>query len=267
VFTQYFGLKFNPFSKELDEKDVFMSNDSRELLSRLDYLKKTRGFFLLTADAGFGKTTLLRRFASSLNPNMFKVFYCPLSTLTVMDFYRSLIIGMGEIPAYQKINMFGQFQRMVSASYHDKGVVPVFILDEAQSLSGGVLEDLRMVFNFKMDSENPCMVVIAGNPNIRRKLQLAANQALRQRITGNFHMAGLSRDEVKPYVVSRLKLAGAADADVFTDSALESLFMASGGALRMVNTLAAAALTCACSRNSPLVDEEIVYQADRDIEI
>jgi type II secretory pathway predicted ATPase ExeA len=54
LFTQYFGLKFNPFSKELDKKDAFMSKDSKELLSRLEYMKRARGFFLLTADAGFG---------------------------------------------------------------------------------------------------------------------------------------------------------------------------------------------------------------------
>jgi type II secretory pathway predicted ATPase ExeA len=267
VFTQYFGLKFNPFSKEMDQKDVFMSNDAKELLARLEYMKKARGFFLLTAESGFGKTTLLRRFAASLNTGLFNVYYCALASLTVMDFYRSLILRMGEAPAYQKIRMFEQLQRLISGSYREKRVTPIFILDEAQSLSGGVLEDLRMIFNFKMDSENPFITIIAGNPNIRRKLQLSSNQALRQRVIGNYHMSGLLRDEIKPYITSRMALAGAADTDVFTEAAMESIFTAAGGALRLINTLAVASLTCACSRNSSVVDEEMVYQADRDIEI
>jgi len=260
-------LKFNPFSKELDDKHVFMSTDSAELASRLEYLKKTRGFFLLTADSGFGKTTLLRKFSSSLNPSLFKVFYSPLSSLTVMDFYRSLILRMGEEPAYKKVCMFEQLQKLISVSYYEKRVTPVFIIDEAQSLSGAVLEDLRMIFNFKMDSENPFITIIAGNSNIRRKLQLAAHQGLRQRIVGNYQMIGLLRSEVSDYISSRLSIAGAADTDIFSKPALEYIFTSSGGALRLVNTLAAASLTCAFSRKQSLVDEEIVYQADRDIEI
>lgn len=267
MFTQFFSLKFNPFSKELDEKDVFMSKDSKELLSRLEYAKRTRGFFLLTAEAGFGKTTLLRKFASSLNPGLFKVYYSALSSLTVMDFYRSLILRMGETPAYQKILMFEQLQRLISASYYERKITPVFILDEAQSLSGSVLEDIRMIFNFRMDSQNPFLTILAGNSNIRRKLQLSANQALRQRILGNYHMTGLLREEIGDYINSRLALAGAVDKNIFTAPALESMFTSTGGALRLINTLAAASLTCACSRKQNIVDDEVVYQADKDIEI
>ena len=184
-----------------------------------------------------------------------------------MDFYRSLIFRMGETPEYKKINMFEQLQRLISVSYYENRVIPVFILDEAQSLSNSVLEDLRMIFNFRMDAENPFILILSGDNNIRRKLQISANQALRQRIIGNYHMSGLLRDEVKDYIASRMMLAGAVDTYVFTEAAIESIFTSAGGALRVINTLAVASLTCAYSRNQSIVDEEIVYQADRDIEI
>ena len=80
-------------------------------------------------------------------------------------------------------------------------------------------------------------------------------------------MTGLLRNELGDYIKSRLSLAGAADTNVFTETALESMFISTGGALRMVNNLAAASMTCACARNQGIVDDEIVYQADRDIEI
>jgi type II secretory pathway predicted ATPase ExeA len=184
-----------------------------------------------------------------------------------MDFYRGLIFRMGETPAYQKIRMFEQLQHLISCSYYERKVTPVFILDEAQSLSGGVLEDLKMIFNFKMDSENPFITVLAGNVNIRRKLQISANQALRQRIIGNYHMTGLSRGEIGGYAKSRLALAGSANTDIFTEAALEAIFTATGGALRLINTLASASLDYACSRGLSSVDEECVYQAGRDTEI
>lgn len=253
--------------KELEEKDVFLSNDAKELLSRLEYRKRARGFFLLTSEPGFGKTTVLRKFAASLNPGLFQVYYSALSSLTVMDFYRSLIVRMGEQPAHQKVMMFEQLQRLIADSYYERKITPVFLLDEAQSLPGGVLEDLRMIFNFKMDSENPFITVIAGQQNIRRKLQLSVNQALRQRITGNYHMTGISREELGDYITSRLVLAGAAETNIFTEAALESIFVSTGGALRVINNLVTASLTCAYSRDRNQIDEEIIYQADRDIEI
>jgi type II secretory pathway predicted ATPase ExeA len=260
-------LKFNPFTKELDIKDAFISKDAKELHSRLEYAKKARGFFLLSGESGFGKTTALRYFSHALNPGLFKVYYCALSSLTVMDFYRSLIIRMGEEPEYRKVNMFEQLQRLIYTSYYEKKITPVFIIDEAQSLTAGVLEDLRMIFSFKMDSENPYITILAGNVTIRRKLQLSANQALRQRILGNYNMVGLERGEIGDYIKSRLTLAGAADTDIFNDAALESMFTSTSGALRLINTLAAASLTCAYTHNQNNVDAEIVYQADRDIEI
>jgi type II secretory pathway predicted ATPase ExeA len=86
-------------------------------------------------------------------------------------------------------------------------------------------------------------------------------------MVGNYHMAGLLREEIGDYIKSRLFLSGAVDTNIFTEAALESMYTSTGGALRQVNTLASAALTCACSRNQNIVDDEIVYQAGRDIEI
>lgn len=267
MFTQHFGLKFNPFTKEIDERYLFDSSDFKELGSRLEYMKKTRGFFLLTADAGVGKTTALRRFADSLNPGLYRVCYSAMSSLTVMDFYRGLIMGIGSVPDYGKVKMFNQLQQLILMSYHEKRVTPVFIIDEAQSLSNGVLEDLRMIFNFKMDSENPFILVMSGHHTIRNRLQMSAHQALRQRFIGNYHMNGLSKDETAAYLSSRMETAGAADPLVFTEAAVESIYNQTNGSPRLVNNLADASLKLAAIRKENSVDEEIVYQACRDIEI
>lgn len=267
MFTQHFGLKFNPFTKEIDEKHLYDSADFKELGSRLEHMTKTRGFFLLTADAGVGKTTALRRFAGSLNAGLYRVCYSAVSSLTVMDFYRRLIILMGSVPEYTKVKMFGQIQQLVMASYQEKRITPVFIVDEAQSLSNGVLEDLRMIFNFKMDSENPFILILSGHHTVRNRLQLTAHQALRQRFIGNYHMGGLSGGETGTYLSSRLNVAGASDAGVFAESAVESIHNLSGGSPRLVNNLADASLKLAAAQGIDSVDGEIVRKASMDIEI
>jgi type II secretory pathway predicted ATPase ExeA len=267
MFTQYYGIKYNPFAKEINERDLYLSKDFNELASRLEFMKKTRGLFLLTAESGAGKTTALRRFASSLNPGLYRVCYTALASVTVMDFYRGLILKMGENPEYTKVMMFEQLQRLVDVSYHEKRITPVFILDEAQSLSGSVLEDIRMLFNFKMDSENPFILIFAGQNPIRRKLQLGMHQALRQRITGNYHMKGLGKDEIPDYITARLTSAGAASVNIFTATAAEALYTATNGITRPLCNLVTASMTHAFAKKARIIDEEIVYQAGRDIEI
>lgn len=124
-----------------------------------------------------------------------------------------------------------------------------------------------MLFNFKMDSQNPFILILAGHHTIRMKLQMAAHQALRQRFVGNYHMNGLSKEETALYLSSRMKLAGAADPDVFSQAASESIHMQSNGSPRLINNIADASLKLAAIMDVRTIDGEIVYQAARDIEI
>lgn len=267
MFTQYFGLKYNPFTKEIPVSDLFRSKDSVELESRLKYIQSTRGIFLLTAEAGTGKTTALRRFCDGLNPGLYKPCYYSLTTVTVMDFYRGIIMKLGEEPVYKKATMFSQMQRLIYSTYHDQRITPVIIIDEAQCLSNKILDDLRIIFNFSMDSENPYILILAGQTPLRNRLQMGINTPLRQRITVKYHMQGLQKDELKEYIQSRLKIAGSMDADIFSDSALDSIYTITKGAPRVVNNLVTGCLMYACASQIRRIDEETVYQANRDIEL
>ena len=267
MFTQHFGLKMNPFTKELPTSDLFISEDTKELDARFKYIKSTRGIFLLTAEAGTGKTTALRRFVDGLNPGLYKPCYYALSTVTVMDFYRGIIMKLGEEPSHKKISMFEQLQRLIYTNYHDQRITPVIIIDEAQSLSNGVLDDLRILFNFKMDSENPYILILAGQPPLRNRLQLGVNQPLKQRIGTKYHMQGLSREELESYITSRLKLAGAIDTNIFTPGSLDAMYTLTKGVPRMVSKLTTASLIAACAKKTDTVDDEIIYQAHQESDI
>ena len=52
----YYGLSFNPFDKQpVREKDRFLSANLKEMTSRLDYLKDSRGIGVFTASPGMFK--------------------------------------------------------------------------------------------------------------------------------------------------------------------------------------------------------------------
>ncbi len=266
MFIQFFGLKYNPFSKELDINDTYESNDVKELNSRFKYIQSTRGIFLLIGEPGTGKSTALRKFAAGLNPGLYKPCYFSLSTVTVMDFYRGLLVSLNEIPSHKKVTMFDQIQKAICSLYYDQKITPVIMLDEVQFFSNSILEELRLVFNFKMDSENPFILILSGQPQIRNKLVLSVNTPLKQRICVKHIMQGLKKEEICDYLTSRLKSAGRTE-NVFTQSASEAIYSVSKGIPRVVNNLATSSLIYACSKGLHQVDEETIYQGQKDFNI
>lgn len=148
-----FGLEYNPFPKNAKESLVD-TKESREAAFRLGYLAKNKGFGILTGSAGRGKTTSVRRWKASLNPSLYKVIYSSLSTLTVNDFYRSLAAELGAQPSFRKPDNFKAIQEEVNRLSLEKRRTPVIIIDEANYISNAVLNDLKILFNFEMDSKD-----------------------------------------------------------------------------------------------------------------
>jgi general secretion pathway protein A len=116
MFKQHFGLKFNPFDKEIPTDKLFASRDNRELDSRLKYMLDARGICLIVGEPGSGKSTSLRKLTDNLNRSLYKPCYLPLTTLTVKEFYQAMASLFGETPAYKKVTCFSRF-RIVFVTY------------------------------------------------------------------------------------------------------------------------------------------------------
>ncbi len=43
MYRAYWGMEFNPFDKEITEKQFYKNNDFREMAKRLEYLRNVRG--------------------------------------------------------------------------------------------------------------------------------------------------------------------------------------------------------------------------------
>jgi len=264
MFKQFFGMKSNPFDKDVQAGDMYKGEDVKELESRLKFMLECRGIFLLVGEPGSGKTAALRRFTSGLGASLYRPLYLPLTTLTVNDFYSALAALLGESPKFRKIDMFRQIQAAIKVLYYEQRITPIFIVDEAHMASSAILDDLRMLFNFHMDSSSPYILILAGQPLIRNKLSLNMCLPLKQRIASRYSMKGLSLQETSEYLSTRMALAGV-DRPVFTEQAVSGIHSCSNGFPRNINNIALHALMYCAWKKNDAVDEEAVYQANIEI--
>lgn len=260
-----FGLEFDPFLKNARELLVETAQ-YREAVFRLSYLARTKGFGLLTGGPGRGKTTAARNWAASLNPSLYKVVYSCLSTLTVADFYRSLTEALGGQPSFRKPDNFRSIQDEIRRLSLEKKKTPVIIIDEANHISNAVLNDLKILFNFEMDSRDRAVVLLCGLGQLNNTLRLSVHEPLRQRLVMNFHMEGMTKEEGRTYIKAKLEGAGCSH-PVFDDAAIEAILNASDGTPRMVNRFCSASLVCADAKKLDLVDADTAMQAVNDCEL
>lgn len=260
-----YGLEFNPFVKNSREIPV-ETQETKEVRFRLEYLAATKGFGLLTGTPGLGKTTALRTFAASLSPSLYKVVYTGLSTLTVQEFYRHLASSLGADPAFRKVDNFRTIQAAISRLAIEKRTTPVIILDEADHMGSAILDDLKILFNFEMDSRDRAVILLAGHPRLAHTLSLNSHEALRQRIVMNYCMEGLTKDEGRSYVSTKLSGAGCRQA-VFDDGALEAILNAANGIPRVINRLCDVCLLISHTDGLDTVTADAAMKAINDVQI
>ena len=145
----------------------------------------------------------------------------------------------------------------------DKKKTPVIIIDEANYIKNAVLNDLKILFNFEMDSRDRAVILLVGLPQLNNTLQLSIHEPLRQRIIMNYNVDGYSKEESRAYIEWKLKKAGCT-APVFDDAAMEAILNASDGTARVISKLCNASLVIGHSQSANRITADIVMQAIND---
>ena len=100
------------------------------------------------------------------------MIYTSLSTVTVNDFYRNLAASLGAQPSYRKTENFRIIQEEINRLALDKRKTPVIIIDEANYIKNAVLNDLKILFNFEMDSRDRAVILLVGLLQLNNTLPL-----------------------------------------------------------------------------------------------
>ncbi len=266
LFKSFWGLEFNPFTLYTSEKQYFETSDFKQAISRLNHLKDTKGIGLFTGTSGVGKTFSLRYFANTLNPNLYKVVYIPLSTVTVLEFYKSLAAKFGLEIVNKKVDLFNSIQDRIFTLVTKKKIFPVIIVDEAQYLKTDVLNDIKILLNFKMDSQNCSIFILNGQPVLNSILSKSVHESLYQRIIINYCFQGIVGDDIEKFIISRLKLAGCVE-PIFDTNSLNAVKSCVSGSIRKLNLLIEKCMLIAFNEKSRTINTDIVMAAQNDISL
>jgi type II secretory pathway predicted ATPase ExeA len=249
-----------PFDKNIKTAAMLETEPAKECAARLDFIKQRGGILLLTGDPGVGKTIALRKFVDSLNENLYRPLYTPLTTLRGGDLLRHLNDRMGLTRRASKAAVYEQLQTEILDSREQRGKTVVLIIDEAHLLGTASLQELRLLTNFKMDSFDPFILVLAGQIDLRKTMDLGVMEAFSQRIALRHTMEPLSAEETIDYVKSQMQIAGAKD-PIFAPDALAAIHEVSFGIPRRIGMTAEMALTLAMLENKKAIDAELVLKA------
>ncbi|MGX4640255.1 ExeA family protein [Massilia sp. SYSU DXS3249] len=265
MYAEHFGVRELPFGITPDTSYFFGSPHSQEALNTLLVAVRTgEGFIKITGEVGTGKTLLCRKFMATLGEE-FVTAYIPNPFLEP----RTLMLALAdelEVPLDKYVAQHQMLkalnERLLALAGEGKQVV--LCLDEAQAIPVETLEALRLLTNLETEKRKLLQIVLFGQPELNRKLELESIRQLAQRITFHYHLGPLSRDDLDYYVAHRLRVAGFTGARLFSQGAVARLYRASGGIPRLVNILAHKAMMLCYGEGKQLVTNGHVAAAARD---
>lgn len=261
IYLRFYGLARDPFGATPDPDFLYLTHGHREALAQLVYaIQERKGFMLLTAEVGTGKTTLLQALRRELDANT-AVAYVSNSMLPFQAILEYMleefeIAKPGESHAQRLITL-----QNFLVERHRAGQNTVLIVDEAQNLYPQTLEQIRLLSNFETTSEKILQILLVGQPELRTKLELPEMRQLGQRIGIRATIPPLTRAATRNYIRTRLRLAGSEDSGVFTEEALLRIAEYSGGLPRIINTICDHCLLIGYADQTRRVGPEIVNEA------
>lgn len=255
MFMKHFGMSIAPFERDMASDMLYECNIFSEALARLLFACQRRTMAIITGEVGAGKSTLLRMLRDRLDPNHYFFVYIADSNLTPRNFYTLALAALAVEAPGQLPKLKQRFKDIVTDFYDSKGITCIIAIDEAQTLEMSMLQELRFILNFCIDSFSPIAMILTGQTEFRSALRTLQMAPIWRRVDTSYHLCGMTLEESKAYISHQLKVAGCSR-PLFPDDIINRIHEKSKGIPATINTLCKGCLLDAAARGQELIDME-----------
>lgn len=243
MYERFYNLRERPFSLTPDPDYLYPSRFHQETLNYLRYgIEGHAGFVVITGEIGSGKTTLLQTALRSLD-HQTAVARLINTNLDARELIESVMLdfGLDPQPGQGKPYLLRQLANFL-VTQRNAGRLALLVIDEAQNLSPGALEEVRMLSNIETEKSKLIQIVMVGQPSLRTLLAAPQLEQLRQRVTVSYHLQPLDLADTHAYLNHRIRRASLGVPVEFPEEVSAILHRYSHGIPRTINVIADAVL-------------------------
>lgn len=270
MYLDYWNLNKHPFNNVPDPEMYFDMHQSvdqaaSELLFAIEEADECLA--VIVGPVGVGKTMCLRLVLDSLDESKYRVAFVTNPDMTFTQLLREVVGQLEEKTCNEarKDQLLEHFNRILFAN-NDDGKRTLIFIDEGNVIKAANLESLRLLTNMQDDHQNLLTIVLAGQPELGRRLEDPRRDNLFQRIGVYCKVEGIdSIATMKDYIEHRMERAGFRGDPIFTERAYEAIWKFSdNGMPRLVNKVCKLALKAGETNHLRQVTEPIIASiADR----
>ena len=265
MYLEHFGLTEPPF-RITPHPDFFFAGANRgATLDALIYaVTHDEGIVKISGEVGSGKTMLCRVLIERL-PTQVAIAYLSNPSLSRDDIIYAIADELRiELPENARASAVWRVLQDHLIRLYGEGRRVVVLIDEAHAMPTETLEEIRLLSNLESNHSKLLQLVLFGQPELNDILARPDMRQLKERITHNFPLEPLVRDDIAEYMEFRMRAAGYRGPNVFSPSATKIVAQASQGLTRRINMLADKALLAAFSENTHLITAKHVRAAVKD---
>jgi general secretion pathway protein A len=268
MYNAFFGFSENPFSLSPDPAFFYRSEQHEEALANLVYgVQARKGFIVLSGEVGTGKTTMLECLRDYLEAQYMEFAFIFNSRINSDQFFEMIAYDLDlPCPRTSKTEVLFALNGLL-VEQAQEGRTVVLIVDEAHNLDWDVLEEIRLLGNLENRNGKLLQIILAGQPELDRKLDAPNLRQLKQRIVLRCNLQPFTLRDAVEYMESRLEIAGMANQAIFTEEMMAEIHLRSQGIPRLINAICDNLLLTAFAQESKTCNVEMLDEVCKDMRL